>query len=167
MRKLLFAFAITLLTTSVAISQAAKFGYVNSQELLAEMPEIKQADAELDTYQKQLVSKGQEMIKVLETEYQSYVESAKQGLLSQVQVQQKEAALGAKQQEIQQYEQEVQQKLAVKREALYKPILDKVKGAIESYGKENGYTMIFDTSTGTLLHAVESENLITQIKARL
>ncbi len=167
MRRLLFAFVITFLTTAVAFSQAPKFGYVNSQELLAEMPEIKQADSELDTYQKQLITKGQEMMKSLETEYQAYVESAKQGLLSQVQVQQKEAALSTKQQDIQAYEQEVQQKLATKREVLYKPILDKVKGAIETYGKENGFTMIFDTSTGTLLHASESDNLIEQIKAKL
>ena len=162
---------ITLLFFSIFLSvnhaQNVKFGYVNSQELLASIPEVKQADAELETYQKQLVAKGQSMVKELETEYQQYVDQSKKGLLSQVQSQEKEAALNAKQQEIQKYEVEVQQKIAKKREELYKPILDKVKTTIEAYGKEKGYTMIFDTSMGTLLHANESDNLLEEIKARL
>ena len=167
MKKLLLALSITIFATSAIMSQAPKFGYVNSQELLAEMPELKEADSELETYQKQLVAKGKTMVEELEAEYQKYVDSAQKGLLSQVQIQQKEAELGQKQQEIQNYELEVQQKLAKKRETLYQPILDRVKAAIQDYGKENGYTMIFDTSSGSLLHASESDNLLEQIKAKL
>ncbi len=158
---------ILVASTTFLSAQTAKFGYVNSQELLAEMPEIKEADSELETYQKQLISKGQDMVKTLEAEYKDYVESAQKGLLSQVQIQQTETQLATKQQEIQAYEQEVQQKIIEKRETLYKPILDKVKMAIESYGKANGYTMIFDTSSGTLLHAEESDNLLDSIKQEL
>ena len=50
---------------------------------------------------------------------------------------------------------------------MYKPILDKVKMAIETYGKDNGYTMIFDSSAGAILHATETDNLINPLKAKL
>ena len=50
---------------------------------------------------------------------------------------------------------------------MYKPILDKVKMAIETYGKDNGYTMIFDSSAGAILHATETDNLINPLKSKI
>lgn len=151
--------------TMTAMSQ--KFGYLNSQQLLVELPEIKQADDKLIAHQKTLVAKGEQMVKSFETKYTAYVEEANKGTLSQIQMQQKEAELGKEQQAIQQYELEVQQELAKKREELYKPILDKVKVAVEQVGKANGYTMIFDTSLGSLLHANESDDVMALVKSQL
>jgi len=147
--------------------QAQKFGYLNSALLLSELPEVKAADSDLEAYQKQLVASGEKMVKAFETKYQAYVKQANDGILSQVQMQQKEGELNTEQQKIQQYEVEVQQKLLKKREALYQPILDKVKVALEAIGKEQGYTMIFDSSSGTLLHADESDDVMPLVKARL
>ncbi|MBK8698944.1 MAG: OmpH family outer membrane protein [Saprospiraceae bacterium] len=159
---------ILLVFSGISVfTYAQKFGYVNSQELLVSMTEVKAADTELETYQKQLMAVGQGKVAEFETEYKKYAEDAQKGILSQVQVQAKESELAQKQEEIQKYEYEVQSKLSAKREELYKPILDKVKMVIETYGKENGYTMIFDSSAGTILHAVESDNLITPLKAKL
>ena len=42
--------------------QAQKFGYVNSTAILAEMPEVKQMEANLEALQKQLQKKGQSMV---------------------------------------------------------------------------------------------------------
>ena len=86
---------------------------------------------------------------------------------TKVQMQQKEEVLVAKQDEIKKYEAEIQQKVGLKREELYKPILDKVKAEIEKLGKEGGYTMIFDSSAGMILHAADSENLMTLLKSKL
>ena len=147
--------------------QAQKFGYINSAELLAELPAVKSADSQLETYQKQLMSSGESMVKKLETKFQAYSKEAQEGMLSQVQMQKKEEELAAEQQKIQQYEVEVQNKILAKREELYKPILDKVKVAIENVGKEQGYTMIFDSSAGTILHANDSENLMTAVRAKM
>ena len=167
MKKLILFAMMTLAISMTVNAQAPKFGYVNSQELLAEMPELQQADNELETYQQQKIAKGKTMVQELETEYKSYVESAQKGLLSQVQIQSKEAELGEMQQKIQQYEVTVQEEIAAKRNELYQPILDKVTQAIQDYGKENGYTMIFDTSAGAILHALEGDNLLEAIKTRL
>ncbi|MBK6664614.1 MAG: OmpH family outer membrane protein [Saprospiraceae bacterium] len=82
-------------------------------------------------------------------------------------MQQKEEVLVAKQNDIKKYETEIQQKVGAKREELYKPVLDKVKAEIEKLGKEGGYTMIFDSSAGMILHAAETENLMPVLKAKL
>ena len=167
MNKILKSLFIGLALIAVSSLQAQKFGYINSAELLAEVPAVKAADSELETYQAQLVKSGEEMVKKLEAKFQAYSREAQEGLLSQVQMQKKEEELGIEQQKIQKYELEVQNKILAKREELYKPILDKVKVTIENVGKENGYTMIFDTSTGTILHANDGDNVMALVKAKM
>jgi outer membrane protein len=164
MKQILFLLVFFALTISVS---AQKFGYVNSQELLVSMPEIKAADAELETYQKQLMAIGQSKVAEFETEYKKYADDVQKGILSQVQIQEKEKQLTDKQSALQKYEYEMQTQLGQKREELYKPILDKVTEAIKTYGKSNGYTMIFDTGAGAILHALETDNLLVALKAQL
>ena len=146
---------------------AQKFGYVNTQELLANMPNMKLADNELQKLQNDLVTKGEEMVIKFEAEYKKYMAEANSGTLSKVQMQQKEEVLVAQQEEIKQYEADIQQQLASKRDELYKPVIDKVKEEIDKLGKDGGYTMIFDASAGMILHAAESENLMPVLKAKL
>lgn len=159
---LIAAFCFTFSTI-----QAQKFGYISSTQLLIDHPDIKTADAELVTYQNQLIAKGQQMVKDLESAYQTYMAEADTGNLSQVEMQQKEGELAVKQQEIQKYEYEVQNQIAEKRQELYQPILDKIQVIIEEVGKEQNYTMIFDSSTGGILSADEDQDLIAEIKSRL
>lgn len=160
------AFLVVFLFATVSIS-AQKFGYLNSALLLSELPDVKAVDSDLEAYQTQLVAAGEQMVKTFEEKYNKYMTDANNGVLSQVQMQQKEQELGTEQQKIQAYEVEVQQKILKKREELYQPILDKVKNALEAIGQENGYTMIFDASGGTILHANESEDVMPLVKAKL
>ena len=158
---------LILIAASFNITLAQKFGYVNTQELLTSMPELKIADIQLQALQNELLSKGEEMVVKFETDYKAYMNEANGGTLSNVQMQKKEEELVARQEEIKKYEGEIQEKLGMKREELYKPILDKVKTEIEKLGKEGGYTMIFDSSAGMILHAADTENLMTTLKTRL
>ena len=148
-------------------AQAQKFGYVNSTLILSEHPGIKAADSELEAYQKQLIGKGESMVASFEQKYKAYAEQAQAGTLSQVQAQQKEQELATEQQTIQAYELEMQNKLLLKREELYQPILDKVNNVLSQMGDEGGYTMIFDSSTGGLLHADDSNDLTEALRAKL
>jgi len=152
-------FSILLIGISMFSANAQKFGYINTQELLVGLTEMKLADNQVQALQTELMSKGEEMVIKFEAEYKSYMAEANGGTLSKVQMQQKEEVLVAKQEEIKKYEAEIQQKVGMKREELYKPILDRVKAEIEKIGKENGYTMIFDSSSGMILHATETEDL--------
>lgn len=163
----LFSSTICLCLCLSIQMNAQKFGYLNSSKLLMDMPEVKTADASLQTYQQQLVAKGEQMMKALETKYMATKKEVDSGTLSAIQIQQKEAELAKDQQAIQAYELEVQQKLVTKREELYKPILDKVNDVLKKLGEEQGYTMIFDYGSNALLHVKESQNLMAEMKSRL
>jgi len=147
--------------------QAQKFGYVNSQQVLLESPEIKAADAELQTFQQGLISQGETMVKSFEAKYNAYVNEANQGTLSKVQMQQKEGELGLEEQNIKKYELEVQQKILAKRDELYRPVLERIKNVLDKIGTENGYTMIFDSSAGGLLHALPGDDLMPLLRQKL
>jgi outer membrane protein len=49
---------------------------------------------------------------------------------------------------------------------LMKPIFDKVKKAIDDVSIENGYTLIFDTSSGAVLYA-GGDNVLDLVKEKL
>jgi len=161
---------ITFMLAAFAMTStlfAQKFGHINSQQLLIESPLVKKADEQLKVYQDGLISKGKDMVTAFEASYKKYVAEVEAGGLSKIQMGQREAELGKSQEAIQKYEVEVQQKIAMKREELYKPILDEAKVAIDAIGKEGSYTMIFDTGTNGLLFAVEGEDLLPKVKAKL
>ena len=57
--------------------------------------------------------------------------------------------------------------MAKKREELYKPILERVNAAMQAVAKENGYLLVFDTSTNVLLYADEALDVTNLVKAKL
>ena len=162
-----FLLAILLIGT-IQLS-AQKFGYVNSAGLLEEMAEIKQANSNLETLQKQLQSKGQNMLKDFQLKYTDLEKKVERGELSPQEQKTAEATLQEQQQAILDYEKEIKKQLAKKQETLYKPILDKVNTAIENVAKENGYTYIFDTSPGigVILYSDTTADITTKVKAKL
>ena len=62
-------------------TDAQKFGYVNTQELLSNMTEMKLADNQIQAFQNDLVSKGEQMVIKFETEYKAYMNEANGGCL--------------------------------------------------------------------------------------
>ena len=131
MKTLLNTLVLALLLTGATTLQAQKLGYINSTALLVDHPEVKQADTQVKTFSDQLVAKGQKMVQTFEANYQAYAQDVEKGTLSQIQTQERENALAQEQQKIQQFEVEMQQKVAAEREKVYNPILDKVKALIE------------------------------------
>ncbi len=159
--------SLFLLTIAAFSLQAQKFGYVNSSQLLVSMSEVKTADGQLENYQKELITKGEQMVKKFETGYNAYMTKVNSGELSQLEMQKLEGELAQEQQAIQAYEVEVQNKLAAKKQELYQPILQKVQNMVDQVGKENGYTMIFDASIGGILFADTGDDLMPLLKERL
>lgn len=165
MKKIFFAFVFSVFALSAF---AQKVGHVNTGILLEGMTEVKAADSQLEALQKQLVAKGEGMVKAFQAEYQKVVADVNAGKLTPVQQQEKQATLQKKQQEIQEYEQKVQLDIVKKREELLKPILDKVDTAIKAVGKENGFLFIFDTAIpNVILFADEPLDVTDKVKAKL
>jgi outer membrane protein len=165
--KLTGIFTILFFTLWTINGFGQKYGYINSSEIISIHPDVKAADQKLLNFQNNLITKGEEMARKLEANYNAYLEEANQGVLSQLQMQERETALTQEQDAIRQYEVEMQQKILIKREELYQPILDKIQLAVEEVGKENGYSMIFDTSTGGILFAEQTNDILQKVKAKL
>lgn len=158
---------IALIFTALQCSFAQNYGYVNSAELLSELPEVKKADASLNTLQKQMQSKGQEMVQELQAKYEKLAQQEKQGLMAPKQIQEEANKLRQEEQNIAQYEQEMMQKINSKREELLQPILDRVNNVINEIAKAKGYSMVLDSSSGVILYADDSADLTSDVKAKL
>ena len=158
------ALAIILCVSQV---QAQKFGYLNSAALLSEMAEVKQADANLETLQKQLQKQLQKSIEDLQGEYLELQKKEKRGELSPKQIQEEAAKLKTKEEGLAKSEQGMVQQMQEKRESLLKPILDRVNKIISQVATENGYDYIFDSSVGMILYADEKYDVTSLVKAKL
>ena len=152
-----------LLSTS---SFAQQYGHLNFGNLLSSMSETKAADSALEAFQKQLVAKGEQKVKALQTKYKEY--SGKIEGVSPNQAKKWEDELTKMQQDIAKYEQEVQQQVVKKRQDLLKPIIEKAQKAIDEVAKEKGYAMIFDSSVfNSILYGAESTDIMIFVTAKL
>ena len=157
--------AVALLC-AISVS-AQKFGYINSAELFQEIPEVKEAQANLETYQSQLQKKGQAMLTAYQTEAQALGQKQQQGELSPKAIEAEGQKLKNKEVEIAKFQQESEQKIMKKNETLFKPIRDKIQAAIDAVAKENGYAYVFDYSAGVIIYADDSTDVTGLVKAKL
>lgn len=146
---------------------AQKFGYLNSAELFQDIPEVKEAQANLETYQAQLQKQGQAMLTAYQTEGQALAQKQQQGELSPKALEVEAQKLKAKEAEIGKFQQESEQKIMKKNETLFKPIRDKIQAAIDAVAKENGYAYVFDYSAGVLIYADDKTDVTSLVKAKL
>ncbi len=168
MKKIIkLSFLFVALLSMTATLEAQKFGYVHSAAILSEMPEVKQADSNLETLQKQLIKKGEGMVELLQKDYAAIQQRVAAGELSPKQQEDEGKKLETRQSEIAKFEQEMQEQIVGKREELLKPIYDKVNQAIKEVANEGGYQMIFDASTSILLYADEDADISDLVKTKL
>lgn len=148
-------------------ANAQKFGIVKSQEIIQMLPEVKEASANIETFGAQLQKKYQQMITTLQTKYQDLERKQAQGEISPKQLEEEAKKLKEEEMQLAQYEQTSQQQIVEKQNTLMKPIMEKINKAIEEVAKENGYTYIFDGSTGFVLYADSATDVSTLVKGKL
>lgn len=165
-RKLNLLFAVALICMTTALS-AQKFGYVNTQELVNDIPEIKEANANIETFAAQLQKKSQDMLKALQGKYEDIQRKQEQGEISPKQLEIEGQKLKEEEGKIIEFQQSSQLKIQEKSESLLKPIRDRIQVAIDAVAAEQGYDYIFDYSTGFVLFADASADISALVKAKL
>lgn len=158
---------VGLFMTTLLFAQPTKYGHLNSGNLLTMLPEVKIADAQLDAYQKNLVSKGDSMVAVFRAGYENYTKESSGGNLNKIQIQEREADLQKMQSDIQAYDQQIKDLVLKKRQEVLSPILKKVDEAVHAVGKEEGYIMIFDESTGAMMYSLPTMDVMPSVKKKL
>jgi outer membrane protein len=146
-KRTLSTIALLLLISLIAMSQQAalKIGYVNSEKIIAELPEAKESQQKLEalvkSWQDEIEKRGQ----ALQVKFEEYQKQANMLNESAKQVRQKE--LVDEEQRLNQYRSEKQQELALQREKIMKPIQEKVFKAIERVAKDKKLSFVFDRAT--------------------
>jgi len=155
MRKI-FAFAIvTALTFGVSgvMAQSYKFGHIDSQEILKVMPDMDSAQAKITNYAESLQAQIEELQVEFNKKYQDYLQ--KRSTFTDAIREMKEKELTDMQQRAQEYQQVAEQDYQRYQAETMKPVIDKADAAIKKVAKANGFTYIFDTSSGVLLYFSE------------
>lgn len=166
MRKFIKISCLLVMFTMITMSaQAQKFGFIDSDALLIEMPKVKQARANLEVLQKQLQTKGQNMVTDFQTKVTALQTKSQQGLITPKDAAEEEKKLMKKQEEIQAFEQDMIRQLQEREAKELQPILDEVNAAIKAVAKENGYQFIFEKKT--LLYFEDSMDVGSLVKAKL
>ena len=152
--KRLFILSLVIITT-MGISFAQKFAFVDTEYILSNIPSYKAAQDQLDRlseeWQKQVETKYADIDKM----YKDY--QAEKVLLTDEMRQKKEEEIINKEKEVKELQKKYFGKegmLFKKREELVKPIQDEVYKAVEDIATENGYAVIFDSASGpTMLYS--------------
>ena len=162
MKHLLLA---TCMATATWISASAqKFGHLDAQEILLSLPERADAQASIEAAAAEYETEVARMQSELETKFADY--QSKAATWPDAIRQQKERELQQLDAGLQEFGMTIQNDLAQMEQQLLAPMVERVRKAIEQVGQEQGYTYIFDTSTGVTLYN-GGEDVTSLVKTKL
>ena len=164
--KAIALFSFVVLFTAFGYSQSGlKLGHIDSNEILALMPETDSLSQELKNYADYLDQQMNTMGMEYQTKLQQYQENV--ATMSDLIRQTKEKEITDLQQRIQAFQQSADQDLQNKQQELFNPLIEKVKKAIDDVSRENSYTYVFDVGTGALVFFENGDNILPLVKAKL
>ena len=142
----------------------SRFGHIDTQALLESMPERNNIQTEIESaageYEQEIL-RMQGDLEGKVAEYQQKAESWPVAIRSQ-----KEQEITQDQQGLEQFYATVQQELGLLEQSLLEPMIERARKAIEEVGIEEGFTYIFDTSTGSTVYN-GGEDVLALVKAKL
>ncbi len=156
-------FLMLLLALPIALS-AQKLGYINSQELFTQMPEINQVKLRMDTLQGQYETSLANMQEEFNKKVSAF--QAEQTTLTDGVKEFRQQELAEMEQRIQLFYQTAQQDIQKKQQEYLTPIHEKMTKAIQEVGAAEGFTYIFDSAAMVYI-SPDATNVMPQVKNRL
>lgn len=161
----LVAFMIAAMGVS-AQQPAVKLGHIETQKLIQAMPEWTEAQKKFQAQQDEVEKELTNQQELFQTKAAEYAEKVK--TYSDVIRNAKEQELQELRQRIQRFQESAMNDLDKVQRDLMEPITTKATNAIKEVGKENGFTYIFDMSSGILLYSAEtSQDILPLVKKKL
>jgi len=158
-------FGLILLTGVTGMAQAQiKLAFVNSDRILAEFDEAKEAQSKLDIEARKLEDQYRGMLGRLDSLRKDF--ERQKLMMSETRRKTKETEIGQLEESIQKFQIEKlgpEGEIYRKQTEIVQPILEKVKRVIEKVGKENKYDYIFDTVAGNILYADPAHDLTDKV----
>ena len=143
----------------------AKFGHVNTQEIMQALPDVTKAQNEL----KALAEQYDADLKSMQDELQKKADAfdKEQATLPENIKQRRQQELQDMYQKIQQSYQDNQQALAKAQQDKMQPIQQKVMDAINTVGKEGGYVYIMEMGAQLYISTTLSTDVTAAVKTKL
>ncbi len=166
LKKIVIA-VIFMLPLSIMAQNATelKFGHVNTQEIIMQMSQMKEAQTQLETLSKQYEGELTKMNEELQKKYQDFqaLKDVDEAILSS-----RQEELMALNQRIELVKQTANEQIQKRQEVLVAPIIELVKKSISEIGDENGFIYIFDTSVpATVYQSSKSVDISPLLKKKL
>ncbi len=166
MKQLMITMVLSLLVSGVF---AQKVGYINSAQVMGLLPEVKEANSQLEVFQKQYESRIKTMVEEYQKKGMALQQRIQAGEIAPKMQEEEIAKLQAEEEIIGGMEQEMRQKLAEKQESLVSPIIKKMQDAIDVVASEDGLVYVFDASpgNGVLLYADPTMDVTSKVMAKM
>ena len=164
LKTLVLATVFLMGSTSIMNAQS-KVAHINTQELVAAMPDTKAAQAEIEKLSKTYEADIQTMV----TEFQNKIKQydAEAATQTQEENQKRQAEVQTMEQSIRQYQGQAQQDLQKKEFDLLKPITDKAKAAIQKVARAQGFQYVLDSTQGQGVILSDGTDLMVAVKKEL
>ncbi|MCX6137390.1 MAG: OmpH family outer membrane protein [Ignavibacteriales bacterium] len=160
---------IGLALVAQPVSAQVKLGYVNSETILKELPEAKEAQQKLETIVKGWQDELEKMSKDLQAKYEDY--QKKSAMWTEAAKQAEQKKLIDQEQKVNQYRTDKfgqQGELAMQREKMMTPIREKILRTIEVVAKDQQVSFMFDKAGDVLLlYADKSADYTYEVLNRL
>ena len=140
-------------------AQDAKFGHINSQEIISAMPEVANIEKDVDAIGKQYegeIMKMQEEYNAKVKEFQEKQDSMPEGIkkVRVAEIQEIETRVNT-------FRQNAYQEIQKKQQELFVPIREKVTKAINDVAVEGKFTYIIDLGSQAIIYKSPTSNDIT------
>ena len=162
MKTLLTLVFLALLST---VSFSQKFAHINTNELVALMPEKAMAEQELTNMHIEFEALLAELLEKYNVLYADLVQNGDNW--SKVIKKIKEEELQKLQETITNAKKTAEDAMAMREFELVQPILIKAKQAITEVANEEGYEYVIDSSTGSLLVSPHNKDILELVATKL
>lgn len=166
LKKIILAVAIALPMFGASAQSTVKLGLVDTSAVLQALPDTQEAQKKVADASKKYDEEYQKLGEEMKRMYNE-LSQMKEDELPAIR-ERKTRELQDYSQKIQTFEQTAQQDLQRMQQELLNPIFTKIKDAVESVGKEGGFSMIQDYNPQqTLYYAAPVVDVTAQVKAKL
>ena len=157
--------AVCMVVVSSFAKAQSKIGYINTNQLMELLPEMKTLQTQMQAYQKTFSDQLATMSTELQTKGQDY--EAKRATMTDASRTATESELQDMQTRITSFRDNAQKQIEAKSNELLKPLTDKVRAAITEVAAEKGYGYVLDSSQIELIVSPPGDDLMIPVKAKL
>ncbi|NKI30553.1 OmpH family outer membrane protein [Croceivirga thetidis] len=162
----IIAVAMMLFVAATSFTNAqSKVAHINVQQLLAEMPEMIAAQAELKKLQETYRADIESSYTELQGKYKQYETEA--ASKTEEENQKRAIELQGMDQNIKKAENTAMQEMQKKQAELFAPISEKAKNAIDKVAAAQGYDYVVDSSPGLGIIVAKGKDLLADVKVEL